>query len=141
MQRRDFVKMGLATVALAAVPSLPALAASVQDNFKTLDPLVGKAMEAYNSNNWKAFYANWADQVKGICTEQAFTGLYQGVYRKQYGTFKGRKLVEAKSNFTDAIGLLVYNADFSSKKATLSVNFFSEGGKFKIQQIRIDPAS
>ena len=140
MQRRDFVKMGLAAVALAAVPSLPAQADALQDNFKALDPLVGKAMEAYNAKNWKQFYANWADQVKGIQTEVAFNGLYVGMYHKQYGTFKARKLVEAKSTFTDAIGLLVYNADFSSKKGTLSVNFFKEGGKFKIQQIRIGPA-
>lgn len=138
MQRRDFVKMA---VALAAFPSLPALAASLQDNFKVLDPLVGKAMAAYNAKNWKNFYAGWADQVKSIQTELAFSSMYVGMYHKQYGAFKSRKLVEAKSTFNDMMGLLVYNAEFSAKKGQLSVNFFKEGGKYKIQQIRIDPPS
>ena len=138
MQRRDFLRLSVGATVLASVPAL-AEGNGVKDNFSTLDPLVGKAMEAFNAKNWKKFYADWAVQVKSIQTETAFTSLYINMFQMQYGTFKSRKLVDAKSTFSDLNGLLVYEAEFSSKKGQLSVNFFKEGGKFKIQQITIGP--
>ncbi len=139
MNRQTFLKM---TVALACLPILasadvpgigkPALAA--------LDAQVGKAMEGYNASNWKTFYAaGWAEQTKAIQTPQTFDTLYKNMYLKQYGTLKSRKINESKSTFSDMVGLIVYDAQFSSKKGTLAVNFFKENGKYKIQQLQVQP--
>ncbi|MBT9584550.1 hypothetical protein IV102_14495 [bacterium] len=58
---------------------------------------------------------------------------------KQYGTLKSRKINESKSTFSDRVGLIVYDAQFSQKKGTLAVNFFKEGGQYKIQQVQVQP--
>ena len=97
-------------------------------------------MEGYNANSWKGFYGSgWAQQTKAIQTEQTFKVLYTDMYLKQYGTLKSRVVDEKRSSFSDMNGLLVYNGVFSKKKGSLSVNFFKEGGAWKIQQLQVGP--
>lgn len=105
-----------------------------------LDQQVGKVMEGYNANSWKGFYGSgWAEQTKAIQTEQTFNALYTNMYLKQYGTLKSRAVDEKRSTFSTMNGLIVYNAVFSKKKGSLSVNFFKEGGAWKIQQLQVGP--
>lgn len=107
---------------------------------KELEPKVDKAMAGYNAKNWKAFYgAGWADQVKALQTEQVFTSLYTNNYIKNYGTLKSKTLNQPKSVMSDMNGLLDYDAVFSNKKGHLQINFFKEGGVWKIQQLQVNP--
>lgn len=105
-----------------------------------LDKQVGQVMEGYNANNWKGFYGSgWAQQTKALQTEQTFNALYTNMYLKQYGTLKSRAIDEKRSTFSTMNGLIVYNGVFSKKKGSLSVNFFKEGGAWKIQQLQVGP--
>lgn len=139
MNRKNFLLGCLALTflsgsALADVPGVD------KATLAGLDKQVGTVMEGYNANNWKAFYgSNWAEQTKAIQTEQAFTTLYTNMYLKQYGTLKNRKINESKSSFGPMNAVLFYDADFSKKKGKLAVNWFKEGGKWKIQQLQVNP--
>lgn len=105
-----------------------------------LDKQVGVVMEGYNAKNWKTFYGSgWADQTKAMQNEQTFNVLYTNMYLKQYGTLKNRKINESKSSFGPMNAVLLYDADFSIKKGKLAVNWFKEGGKWKIQQVQVSP--
>lgn len=104
-----------------------------------LDKEVDQAMAGYNAKSPKEFYANWATMMKSIETGQAFKTLYVDMYQKNYGAYKSRTLIDAKSVVSTANGLMVYKAMFSKKPGTLSVNFIKEGSTFKIQQIQVNP--
>lgn len=109
------------------------------DVVKTADAKVARAMQGYNAKNPKAFYKEWAKQMEAIQTSQAFNSLYVNMYHKDFGTYKSGTIDESRSTFGDMNGLLVYKARFSKKPGTLSVNFFKEGGDYKIQQIQVGP--
>ena len=96
--------------------------------------------EVTGVDNWKAFYGSgWAQQTKAIQTEQTFTTLYTNMYLKQYGTLKSRKISESTSSFGPMNAVLMYDAEFSKKKGKLAVNWFKEGGTWKIQQLQVAP--
>lgn len=112
-----------------------------QERFNSMDGMVDRAMAAYNADNWKKFYSEWAQMMAGICTEQAYSSLYKGQYKKNFGNFKSKKLIPSRSTVADMNGLLVYEATFDKGgKADLAVNFFKEGDVYKIQQIQVNKA-
>ncbi|MBS2033372.1 hypothetical protein JST97_00175 [bacterium] len=124
----------LPSLALADVPGVD------KATLGGLDKEVGKVMDGYNANNWKAFYnSSWAQQTKAIQTEQTFNTLYSNMYLKQYGTLKSRKVLDSASSFGPMNAVLIYEASFSKKAGKLAVNFFKEGGKWKIQQLQVAP--
>jgi hypothetical protein len=138
MNRKNFLLGCLAvTLSVSAVAEVPGVDKAT---LAGLDKQVGKVMDGYNANNWKAFYSsNWAEQTKAIQTEQAFNTLYSNMYLKQYGTLKSRKINESKSSFGPMNAVLFYDAEFSKKKGKLAVNWFKEGGNWKIQQLQVTP--
>lgn len=139
MNRKSFL---LGCAALCLLPSLALAEVPGVDKatLAGLDKEVGKVMEGYNANSWKAFYnSSWCQQTKAIQTEQTFSTLYSNMYLKQYGTLKSRKINEGKSTFGPMNAVLFYDATFSSKPGKLAVNFFKEGGKWKIQQLQVNP--
>ena len=142
MYRKNFLKLTCAGLALCLLPWLAGADVYGIDKAQlaALDAQVGKAMDAYNASDWKGFYGSgWADQMKALQTQQVFDALYKNGYLKQYGTLKSRKIIDSRSTFSDMNGLIVYDAEFSKKKGTLAVNFFKEGGKYKFQQIQVQP--
>jgi hypothetical protein len=134
LNRRAFLATVVASTLMLGGIAHAAVDAAAQSGF---DKQVDQAMSAYNAKNSKGFYANWAAMMKSIETEQAFKTLYVGKYMKEFGSYKSRKIIQARSTVSTVNALLVYHAEFSKKSATLSVNFFKEGGAFKIQQITI----
>lgn len=142
MNRRNFLKRTCVATILgftltgqsyAEVPGID------KAQLDALDKVVGTTMDAYNSKNWKGFYASWADMMKGIQTEQAFNSLYVNMYHRDYGTLKSRTIDESRSTFSEVNGLIVYKAVFSKKSGSLAVNFFKENGKYKVQQVQVNP--
>ena len=139
MNRRNFV-LGCLTLTIVNGSALADVPGVDKATLAALDKQVGTVMEGYNANNWKAFYGSgWAQQTKAMQTEQTFNALYTNMYLKQYGTLKSRKISESTSSFGPMNAVLMYNADFSKKKGKLAVNFFKEGGQWKIQQLQVAP--
>ena len=139
MNRKNFL-LGCLTISLLSGSALADVPGVDKATLAALDKQVGTVMEGYNANNWKTFYGSgWAQQTKAIQTEQTFTTLYTNMYLKQYGTLKNRKISESTSSFGPMNAVLIYNADFSKKKGKLAVNFFKEGGNWKIQQLQVTP--
>jgi hypothetical protein len=138
MTRNRFLTLGLALVlgagqVFADVPGIS------KEELKALDAVVGTTMDGYNAKNPKQFYSTWAEQMKAVQTPQAFQSLYVNMYHKDYGTLKSRTIDESRSTFSEVNGLIMYHAVFSKKKGTLAVNFFKEGGKYKVQQVQVNP--
>lgn len=106
---------------------------------KKCEARVDQAMEAYNSKSWKDFFKDFTRASAALGSEQSFTSVYLDGSQKEFGSYESRSLDESRSTFKKTVGLLIYKAKFSKKWATLSVNFLSEGGDWKIQQLRIDP--
>ena len=86
MNRKNFL-MGCFALSLLTGSAQADVPGVDKATLASLDKQVGKVMEGYNANNWKAFYASgWAQQTKAIQTEQTFNALYTNMYLKQYGT-------------------------------------------------------
>ncbi len=112
------------------------------DDLKAFDAMVDKAMAAYNAEDSKAFYADFATMMAAICTPEAFKALYVDNYRQNFGDYASRTIIEAETVVAPGVpnGLLVYEAKFSkNEKVKLSVNLFQENNVWKIQQISIMP--
>ncbi|MFN7976061.1 MAG: hypothetical protein U0166_27625 [Acidobacteriota bacterium] len=119
-------------VFLGAVPAFS------QDAAK-LEGMLDNALKAYNAQDAKAFYADYAKSLAGIATDQAFNTMYKDGYMKDLGKFVSKTMVKEKSVVTGDFPLMVFNAKFDkNEKVTLSCNFTKEDGNFKIMQIRFD---
>lgn len=139
MNRKSFL-LGCLTLTFLNGASLADVPGVDKATLAALDKQVGTVMEGYNAKNWKAFYGSgWAEQTRVMQNEQTFNALYTNMSLKQYGTLKSRKINESQSSFGPMNAVLFYDADFSVKKGKLAVNFFKEGGKWKIQQLQVNP--
>ena len=105
----------------------------------TLDRIVGKAMAGYNSGNSQEFYANWAALVKPMENSMAFQRQYLDTYKRAYGSYRSRRLIENQSEISTTNAIAVYHAQFSKKPGTLTVSFVKEGSVYRIQDIRFSP--
>jgi hypothetical protein len=105
-----------------------------------LEATVDKAMKAYNASDWKAFFADYAQSMSAIATEQTFKALYESSAKPQFGNYVSRTLIAGESSINDEAPLLVYKAKFAKGEAKLSVNFIKEGTAMKIMQVQIAPA-
>lgn len=105
-----------------------------------IDAMVDKAVAAYNAGDWKTFYADFTSTMAGIATEQAFDGLYKGMYGNQYGKVvkRGEPVKERCSIPTDApVGLVVYKAEFEKvKEGFIAVNISKDGDVWKLMQVQ-----
>ena len=105
-----------------------------------LEATVDKTMKAYNAGEWKAFFADYAQSMSAIATEQTFKALYESGAKPQFGNYVSRTLIAGESSINDEAPLLVYKAKFAKSEAKLSVNFIKEGAAMKIMQVQIAPA-
>jgi len=105
-----------------------------------LETSVDKAMKAYNAGDWKAFFADYAQSMSAIATEQTFKALYESGAKPQFGNYVSRTLIAGESSINDEAPLLVYKAKFAKGEAKLSVNFIKEGSAMKLMQVQIAPA-
>jgi hypothetical protein len=104
-----------------------------------LEPVLERALAAYNAGNERAFLAEFASAAPGIRAEGAYRRLFEGVYKVDYGKFEGKRL-DSKVSVPDRDwGALIYDAAFQKRpKARLIANFIRENGAVKLMQIRFD---
>jgi hypothetical protein len=102
-------------------------------------PVVDNALEAYNNEDAKAFYKDFASALASIATEDAFKAMYVKMYKDKFGKFVSKELIKESSSVSQINALLVYRAKFEKKdNIQISVNFMKEGDAFKIMQLRFD---
>lgn len=124
-----------------AAPAAPAESAKATDPMIAMEAMVEKALAAYNKQDFKAFYADFAKSMEAIATEQAFQTMYVGMYMKDYGQYKSRELLKDKCSVADdsPVALLQYKAVFEKNPAiTIGVNFTKEGDAWKLMQIQFN---
>ena len=138
---RSFRTVGLAAVAVLLCSfTLNAKAAAGKDAppevFKGLEEKVDKLLKAYNDNDWKAFFGDYAKSMSALATEPTYKMLYGD---KGFGKFVSKKLIDKETVSAGNLPLLVYEAEFEKeKKVKISVNFTKEDDQFKIMQVRFD---
>lgn len=138
----------LLCLALVALTMLGPSALSAQqmadeETMKALEAMIDKALDAYNKQDWKAFYADFAPAMAAICTEQAFQTMYIGMYMQQFGQYKSRELIKDKTVVpADAtVGLLQYKAVFEKNaQVEIAVNITRDGNAWKLMQIQFNAA-
>lgn len=139
MTRKCFLAGALAFCGLATTAWSLAVHGTDAALMADCEAKIDRAMQAYNAQDWQAFFKEYANMVSATSNEQTFQRLYVDRAHKNFGKYQSRTLMPARSTFATPVGLLVYQAKFSEKPATLTVNFFNEDGHWKLQQIRIDP--
>jgi len=127
----------------ALVLALASITARAEDqkkhDLKDLEPTVDAALKAYNEQDWKAFYKDYAKMMAGIATEQAFGTMYKGMYWPKYGKYESKKLIDKESVLLGDMPLLVYEAKFEkAEKVKVSINFTTEEGKLKLMQVQFN---
>ena len=110
------------------------------NNFlKHYEPLIDNALWAYNKEDCKTFYKDYAIMLANIATELAFKTMYIDMYKEKYGKFVSKTLIREKSVYVDSGPLLVYKAIFEkNSNIQISVNFTKERDGYKITQISFD---
>ena len=129
-------------MAMSASAADAAKPKSIEDAVvKAVDPLVEKALTAYNAGDWKAFFADYAKSMAAIANEQTYKALY-GRYMETFGKYVSRTLVaERSSGKPDVPGLLSYDAEFEkNKKVRIDVNYLPEEGALKLMQVQFNAA-
>jgi len=127
----------------AAAPAAEApmwYAGHAQEKFLSkADAMIENAMAGYNKEDWKTFFADYGKQMEAVATEQTFQTMVLGMFKKDAGAYKGKKLLEERCSFNDTAPLLMFEGEFENGKRLLAVNFTKEGDLFKVMQIQIQP--
>lgn len=148
------VSLSCTSGALMAAPEVPAATPTVDASavpaalpgepvdLKAIDAIVDKALAAFNSGDFKAFYADYSKSMSAVATEQAFKTLYVDMYMNTYGKYQSRTLLKDQSVLIpeNPMPLAVFEGVFEKNpKVKISVNFAKEEGGLKVIQIQFNP--
>jgi hypothetical protein len=111
------------------------------DLAKAMLACADRALEAYNKEDAKAFYAEWAAATKAAQQEGIFTKSYVEGYKKKFnGALKTKKLVADERTSYDKNGgpVLIYEGEFEKRKTKIVLGFMKDGETFKLLQVTFD---
>jgi hypothetical protein len=99
-----------------------------------------RAMEAYNKEDAKAFFAEWASQTKPAQTENMFKTSYVEGYKKKFnGALKSKKLIaDERSKYDKTAPVLIYEGEFEKRKTKIVLAYMKDGDTFKLMQVTFD---
>ncbi len=107
---------------------------------KQLTAQVEKLLAAYNKDDSKTFYADWAKSVAAITTPQTYDLLFKNMAKKELGDYQPNTLALRKEGSVLSGEFLVvyFEAKFAQDVPGLvSVNFQHEDGKYKFLQVQL----
>lgn len=107
---------------------------------RKLEAQMEKLLAAYNKDDVKAFFQNWASTVKSITTDMTYDALYKNGAKKSYGDYKPKTLKFRKdgSVLTGDYLVVYFEAQFSKEKeGVIAVNFAKEGNEYKFMQVQM----
>ena len=132
-------------VMLAGVVVLSLCPVSIADeegkvDVKVLEKNLDRALKAYNEDDHKKFWAEFAKSVDALKTKETYDALYTMGYKKIYGKLVKRgQMIKEKSGLDGPLGLVRYLAEFEKdKKVEIGVNWAKEGKDVKFIQIQIN---
>ena len=119
----------------------PAIAhAQTPAEYKDLEEMATKLFEAYNKDDVKAFFTDWAKAAEAITTPQVYEALYKNGAKKMVGDYvaKSIKFRKEGSVLSGDILVVYFETAFSNEKDGLvTVNFVKEGDAYKFLQVRM----
>ncbi len=107
---------------------------------KQLTAKVEKLLAAYNKDDTKAFYADWAKVVAAITTPQTYDFLYKNMAKKELGDYQPNTLAFLKEGSVLSGDLLIvyFEGKFAKDVPGLvTVNFQKEDGMYKFVQVQM----
>lgn len=125
----------LACVQLVAAPSR-----AEEVDPKKLEAQCEKLLDAYNRDDVKAFFADWAKSVEAIATEMTYDALYKNGAKNDVGRYVAKSLKFRKEGSVLAGDfLLVYfDAEFTgAKQGRITANLQKEGDAYKFVQVQL----
>jgi hypothetical protein len=128
------------TFALLAALGVSAPGRAADADPKILEEKVVKLLEAYNKDDVKAFYADWAKSAAAIATPQVYDALYKMGAKTMVGDYVAKSIKFRKEGSVLSGDLLVvyFEAAFSKEKDGLvTVNFVKEGDAYKFLQVKM----
>ena len=110
------------------------------DTAKAMLACVDRALEAYNKEDAKAFYAEWASQTKPAQNEEIFKKSYVEGYKKKFnGALKSKQLIaDERSKYDKEAPVLIYQGEFEKRKTKIVLGFMKDGEAFKLMQVTFD---
>ncbi len=129
----------VAAVLILLFLSAARTAADEKIDLKAFEKTVDRALKAYNDDDSKKFWAEFAKIVDAIKTKETFDALYVNGYKPIFGKFvKLGDLIKEKTVLDGEIGAVFWKAEFEKNKtAYIAVNWMKEGNDVKLVQLQI----
>ena len=111
--------------------------ADTPKEFKELEAMAVKALEAYNKDDMKGIFA---DFVEGTVGDVNF--YYDRLFKPHkatLGKYKKHTFDKSLSIFAGTAASLSLDAEFEKGKARIGANFLKVDGKWKVQAMLIEP--
>lgn len=105
---------------------------------KSVEPLVEKALQGYNSDDFKALYADFNKETKENVDvyNDNFYKIAYGKYKEPWGNFKSKTLVKERSNPDYfSFGKLSYDVEFDKHSGRIETTFKKFDGVFKLMSL------
>lgn len=128
----------LTAVVVLLIAGSPAGADDTPAEFKPLEKMAVKLLEAYNKDDAKGAFADFIPEIQNGDTTQFFNLLFKP-HKETCGKYKKHTFRKDGSVHTGEVALMILDAEFEKKKAKVMMNFFKQDGKWRIQGALIEP--
>ena len=119
---------------------IPTFGRAAEANADQLTAQVEKLLDAYNKDDSKAFFADWAKTVESIANQMTYDALYKLGAKNDVGTYvaKSAKFRKEGSLLEGDFLVVYFDAEFSKEKqGQIAVNFQKEGDAYKFLQVQL----
>jgi hypothetical protein len=137
--RKLFVPFVL-LLAFLGVAVSPVRADEPEADPKKLEEQMEKLLKAYNEDDVKKFFADWASQAESLANQQVYDALYKNGSKQAVGDYKPKTIKFRKegSVLKGEILVVYFDAEFTKEKAgQVAVNYAYEKGAYKFIQVQI----
>lgn len=105
----------------------------------TLSLMADKTLEAYNYNDYLAFFRYYSNTLSQLKTKKYFDNLFVSVYKDKFGDILSKELIEEKSSFDPYYPRLAYQAVCRKvEKVLITIYFQEESDTYRITRVVFD---
>ncbi len=104
-----------------------------------LDSISDKTLEAYNYEDYVAFFKYYSNTLSQLKTKKYFDNLFVSVYKDKFGEILSKKLIEEKSSFDPYYPRLAYQTVCRKvEKVLITIYFQEESDTYRITRVVFD---